>query len=50
MQWWCVAQERPWSWSWQPYPGVWIFLLLLGAGYLWALRRLPPDPAGPDSP
>jgi putative membrane protein len=49
MQWWCVAQERPWSWSWQPYPGVWIFLLLLTAAYMWALRRVPDDPGGPGS-
>lgn len=29
MQWWCAAQGIPWEWSWRPYPGVWIFLLLL---------------------
>lgn len=33
MQWWCVAQATPWTWSWQPYPGVWLFVLTLAAGY-----------------
>lgn len=38
-QWWCAAQQRPWSWAWQAYPGVWAFLLLLVGFYAWALRR-----------
>lgn len=40
MQWWCAVQEGVvWSWSWQPYPGVWLFVLLLAAGYLRLVRR-----------
>ncbi len=33
MQWWCAAQGEVWEWAWRPYPGVWIFMLLLAAGY-----------------
>lgn len=39
MQWWCSAQTAAWTWEWQPYPGVWLFVLLLGGGYLWLRRR-----------
>ena len=40
MQWWCAVQEGVvWNWSWQPYPGVWLFVLLLAAGYLRLVRR-----------
>ncbi len=39
MQWWCSAQAAAWDWSWQAYPGVWLFVLTLGLGYLGALRR-----------
>jgi putative membrane protein len=42
MQWWCVAQGVPWTWQWQPYPGVWLFVLALVAGYA-TVRRLRPD-------
>ena len=38
MQWWCAAQGVPWTWTWRPYPGVWLFILALAAGYA-ALRR-----------
>ena len=38
MQWWCSAQTAAWTWSWQPYPGVWIFVLVLAVLY-WAVRR-----------
>ncbi|HEU4630802.1 MAG TPA: cytochrome c oxidase assembly protein [Gemmatimonadaceae bacterium] len=34
VQWWCSAQGVPWSWSWRPYPGVWLFMLLVAAAYL----------------
>ena len=34
MQWWCAAQGEVWEWAWRPYPGVWIFMLLLATGYL----------------
>ena len=33
MRWWCSATGVPWEWSWRPYPGVWLFLGLLGALY-----------------
>jgi putative membrane protein len=29
----------PWSWRWQAYPGVWLFVLGVGAAYAWALLR-----------
>ncbi len=38
MQWWCAAQGIPWSWSWRAYPGVWIFVALLGLAY-WRFTR-----------
>lgn len=41
MQWWCSAQGIPWEWSWQAYPGVWIFILLIAAGYRKILRGTP---------
>lgn len=34
-QWWCSAQNVPWTWTWRPYPGVWLFVLLVVAGVLW---------------
>ena len=36
VQWWCAATGIPWTWQWQPYPGVWIFVLLLAVLY-WRL-------------
>jgi putative membrane protein len=33
MQWWCAARDVAWEWTWRPYPGVWLFMLLLCAGY-----------------
>jgi putative membrane protein len=41
MQWWCSAQGVAWDWSWQAYPGVWIFILLVAAGYRKILRATP---------
>lgn len=38
MQWWCSAQGVSWEWVWRPYPGVWLFVALLGGTYL-ALHR-----------
>jgi putative membrane protein len=32
---------QPWTWKWQAYPGVWIFVLALGAMYARALLPLP---------
>jgi putative membrane protein len=36
MQWWCAALGAPWVWRWRPYPGVWLFIALLGLAY-WRL-------------
>ena len=33
MIWWCSASGAPWSWEWRAYPGVWLFLALVGLGY-----------------
>ena len=41
VQWWCSAQGVPWTWSWRPYPGVWLFMLLVAALYfapVWRAR------------
>lgn len=38
MQWWCAALGIPWEWSWRPYPGVWLFIAVLGAAFLVARR------------
>lgn len=40
MQWWCSAVTAPWTWGWRPYPGVWLFVALLAAGYVVLRRRL----------
>ncbi|MDX1394470.1 MAG: cytochrome c oxidase assembly protein [Gemmatimonadota bacterium] len=37
MQWWCAAQGVAWTWTWTPYPGVWLFVGLLAAMYIWRL-------------
>ncbi len=44
MRWWCAAQTSPWEWSWQPYPGVWVFILLLGVGYAVLARKVGTSP------
>ena len=33
VQWWCSAQDLPWTWSWRAYPGVWLFVLAVAAAY-----------------
>lgn len=38
VQWWCVAQSVPWTWEWRAYPGVWLFVAALAAGFV-ALRK-----------
>ncbi|MGQ0642148.1 MAG: cytochrome c oxidase assembly protein [Gemmatimonadaceae bacterium] len=35
MQWWCSAQNTAWTWQWKPYPGVWLFVILVGFGVWW---------------
>jgi putative membrane protein len=39
--WWCAASTEPWSWAFRAYPGIWLFMGLLLAGYLLAFRRAP---------
>ncbi len=41
MRWWCSATGEPWTWAWRAYPGVWLFVLLLGVWYwrvVWRAR------------
>jgi len=47
VQWWCAATGQPWTWSWKAYPGVWLFVGLLGVWYLRTSRRAaePPSPS-----
>jgi putative membrane protein len=33
VQWWCSATGQPWAWAWKAYPGVWLFVGLLGFWY-----------------
>jgi cytochrome c oxidase assembly factor CtaG len=33
MQWWCSATGQAWTWAWKAYPGVWLFVGLLGFWY-----------------
>lgn len=49
VQWWCSAQDLPWTWEWRAYPGVWLFVLALAAAYFGPqLRgRVPDDRTGP---
>jgi hypothetical protein len=37
--WWCSATGQPWEWAWRAYPGVWLLVLLLGAGGWRVLAR-----------
>ena len=39
--WWCAASKEPWSWAFRAYPGIWLFMALLLAGYLLAFRSRP---------
>lgn len=48
MTWWCTALDEPWSWTWRAYPGIWLFVGVLGALYLRALARRPTRLAGDD--
>jgi len=44
MQWWCAAQGVPWTWDWRPYPGVWLFIAVIGATFLFLDRRGATEP------
>ena len=50
MTWWCAARDVAWTWTWQAYPGVWLFVLGLGAGFFLLLRRLAPRHAPKGQP
>lgn len=39
ISWWCTTITEPWSWSFRAYPGIWLTVGLLAAGYSWAVRR-----------
>jgi putative membrane protein len=41
MQWWCSAQGTAWTWAWKAYPGVWLLVLALAAGYHLLTRNAP---------
>jgi putative membrane protein len=45
VQWWCAATGQPWTWSWKAYPGVWLFVALLGMWYLRISRRAAEPPS-----
>lgn len=49
MQWWCAARGSAWTWSWQAYPGVWLFVLVIGFAYWrsFGARRGPRPREGP---
>jgi putative membrane protein len=48
--WWCAARDVAWTWTWQAYPGVWLFVLGLGAGFFLLVRRRAPAYAPPGTP
>ena len=50
MTWWCAARDVAWTWTWQAYPGVWLFVLGLGAGFFTLVRRQAPRHAPPGTP
>jgi putative membrane protein len=37
--WWCTASKEPWDWAPRAYPGIWVGMVALLAGYLLARRR-----------
>jgi putative membrane protein len=37
--WWCTASKEPWSWSFRAYPGIWLLMGAMLAGYVWLWRR-----------
>ncbi len=49
MTWWCSATGQTWSWAWKAYPGVWLFVGLIG-GWYWWMRRLERSAAPASSP
>jgi len=43
MTWWCAASDAAWQWQWQAYPGAWLAVALLVAGFLRLWRAASPD-------
>lgn len=39
IRWWCSAVGTSWTWDWRPYPGVWIFVALLGVTWIMIRNR-----------
>lgn len=50
MTWWCAARDVAWTWTWQAYPGVWLFVVGLGAGFFLLVRRRAAQFAPPGEP
>jgi cytochrome c oxidase assembly factor CtaG len=48
--WWCSAQSGPWTWTPQYFPGIWIALVALAVGYVYAIRRVGPSKVRPGEP
>ena len=46
MTWWCSATGQTWTWAWKAYPGVWLFIGLLGGWYWWVRRHDRAAPRG----
>jgi cytochrome c oxidase assembly factor CtaG len=44
--WWCSAQKATWTWAPQYYPGIWLVMLALLVGYIYAVRRVGPSRVG----
>jgi cytochrome c oxidase assembly factor CtaG len=49
MKWWCSASSVAWTWSWRPYPGVWLFILLVLYS-VWQWNRVAARNAGRPAP
>ncbi|PZC43807.1 MAG: putative membrane protein [Chloroflexi bacterium] len=48
--WWCSAQKATWTWAPQYYPGIWLVMLALLVGYIYAVRRVGPSKVALDEP
>jgi len=50
VRWWCAASSGAWTWTPQAFPGVWLFMALVGGAWLWAVLRVGPRRVGPGQP
>ncbi|MDA0350726.1 MAG: cytochrome c oxidase assembly protein [Chloroflexi bacterium] len=48
--WWCSAQKGPWSWAPQYFPGIWLTMLAILVGYVYAIRRIGPSKVAAGEP